>query len=229
MVERTFGHARLCSWTFGAALPARPLMSTAAPPGRAKPWRQARVISESLPADVCARYCPVVLETAEEMLALQDLLDTSHARSTPHLRSIVRDGRVLSAQNVVTLLTGMKVIALATVTAAGHPRVSALDGHFLHGTWTFGTSGASAKAKHMERRPKVSLAHIDNEELAVFSHGEVEQMREDDHDWAETLEHWESHYGSSPLTWSDDVRMYRYRPSWMVGYAADRQALLTRA
>lgn len=184
---------------------------------------------EAIAGTCVASYGSMVLETPEEMLALQSLLDASHAVSTPHLRSIVRDGRVLSAQDVVMLLTGMKVIALGTVTAAGHPRVSALDGHFLHGTWTFGTSGTSAKATHMRRRPAVSIAHIDNEQLAVFSHGEVEQMREGDSDWAETLGHWESHYGSSPLAWSDDVRMYRYRPSWMVGYAADRQALLAGA
>ena len=184
---------------------------------------------EAVARTCLASYGSVVLETPKEILALQRLLDASHAVSTPHLQSIVREGRVLSAQDVVTLLTGMKVIALATVTAAGHPRVSALDGHFLHGKWTFGTSGTSAKAKHMQRRPAVSIAHIDNEQLAVFSQGEVEQMREGDSDWAETLGHWESHYGSSPLSWSDDPRMYRYRPSWMVGYAADRQALIAGA
>ncbi len=45
-------------------------------------------------------------------------------------------------------------------------------------------------------------------------------MQADDADWDETLDQWKAHYGSSPLSWGDDVRMYRYRPSWMVGYAA---------
>jgi hypothetical protein len=53
-------------------------------------------------------------------------------------------------------------------------------------------------------------------------------MREGDGDWAATLDHWTAHYGESPLAWGDDVRVYRYRPSWMVGYAFDRDGLFAR-
>lgn len=167
-----------------------------------------------------------MLETPDEIAALQGLLDASHASSTDHLRSIINDDRRLSARDLVALLTGMKVVAVATVTARGEPRISALDGHFLHGTWTFGTSGTAAKARHMQSRPAVSVAHVDNEELAVFSHGRVERMRESDPDWEETIGHWTAHYGSSPLEWSDDAHMYRFRPHWMVGYAWKRRELL---
>jgi hypothetical protein len=169
-----------------------------------------------------------VLETDDEIAALQRLLDASHASSTDHLRGIINDNRTLSARDLVALLTGMRVLSVATVTAKGDPRISALDGHFLHGTWTFGTSGTAAKARHMAVRPAISVAHIDNEDLAVFSHGRAEQMHESDPDWAETIAHWTAHYGSSPLSWGDDVRMYRYRPHWMVGYAGDRPALLAK-
>jgi hypothetical protein len=71
-------------------------------------------------------------ETPEELAALQELLDRSHAGATDHLRGIINDERRLTAQDLVALLTGMKVISVATVTAQGHPRVSAMDGHFLH-------------------------------------------------------------------------------------------------
>ncbi len=169
-----------------------------------------------------------MLETTDEIAALQRLLDASHASATDHLRSIINDDRRLSARDLVALLTGMKVIAVSTVTARGEPRISALDGHFLHGTWTFGTSGTAAKARHMQARPAVSVAHVDNEELAVFSHGRVERMRESDPDWQETIGHWTAHYGSSPLEWSDEPHMYRYRPHWMVGYAWKRSELLAK-
>jgi general stress protein 26 len=172
-----------------------------------------------------------MLENDDEIAALQRLLDTSLASSTEHLRSIIHDDRVLSARDLVALLTGMKVLAVATVTARGEPRISALDGHFLHGTWTFSTSTSAAKAQHLRARPAVSVAHVDNEELAVFSHGRVELMRESDADWGETIGHWTAHYGSSPLDWSDEsdgIRMYRYRPHWMVGYAWKRTELLTK-
>ncbi len=169
-----------------------------------------------------------MLETADEVEALQQLLDASHAASTQYLRSIVDDQHVLDAGELVTLLTGMKVLSLATVTARGEPRISAVDGHFLHGTWSFGTSATAAKARHLQARPAVSVAHIDGERLGVFSHGHAEAMRPGDADWDETLGHWTAYYGSSPLTWADEVRLYRYRPTWMVGYAADRDALLAR-
>jgi len=167
-------------------------------------------------------------ETPDEMAALQELLDRSHAGATDHLRDIINAERRLTARDLVALLTGMKVISVATVTAQGHPRISAMDGHFLHASWSFSTSGTAAKARHMHVRPDVSVAHVDHEELAVFSHGRVEEMQEQDADWAETLDHWTNHYGSSPLSWGERIVLYRYRPHWMVGYAWKREELLRR-
>jgi len=169
-----------------------------------------------------------VYETEDEVARLQGLLDASHARATDHLRAIIHGDRVLSARDLVALLAGMKVLSLATVTAHGEPRVSAVDGHFLHGSWSFSTSGTAAKARHMRERPSVSVAHIDNEELAVFSHGRVEELAVGDADYEETLDHWTRHYGSSPLSWGEEVRIYRYLPAWMVGYAWKREELLAK-
>jgi hypothetical protein len=169
-----------------------------------------------------------MLETAGEIAALQELLDASRTSATSHLRKIIYGDRVLGARDLVALLTGMRVLSVATVTARGEPRISALDGHFLHATWTFSTDGSAAKARHMRARPAVSVAHIDGEEMAVFSHGRVEQMRDGDPDWAETLDHWTTYYGESPSGWGDDVRLYRLRPQWMVAYAFNRAALLAK-
>jgi general stress protein 26 len=167
-----------------------------------------------------------MLETTAELDALQRLLDDSRAGSTEHLQSIITDARTLSARDLARLLTGMRVLSVATVTAAGEPRISALDGHFLHATWTFSTSGTAAKAKHLRARPAVSVAHIDGETMAVFGHGRAEEMREADPDWDETIGHWTAYYGSSPLTWGDDIRIYRFRPKWTVAYAADPGKLM---
>ena len=165
-------------------------------------------------------------ETDEEVVALQALLDRSHAGATGHLRSIIGDERRLLATDLVSLLTGMKVLAVATVTAGGEPRISALDGHFLHATWSFTTSGTAAKASHLAARPAASVAHIDGEEMAVFSHGEALSMTSEHPHWQETLDHWTRHNGSSPLDWGPDIRFYDYRPHWMVGYAWKRDELL---
>ena len=85
---------------------------------------------------------------------------------------------------------------------------------------------AAAKARHMRARPDVSVAHVDGEKMAVFSHGRVEPLAEGDAEWDETLAHWTRHYGSSPLSWGDEIVLYRYTPHWMVGYAWKRAELM---
>lgn len=157
-------------------------------------------------------------ETTDEIAALRRLIDASVAGGTSHLREIISGDRLMGAQDVVDALDGMKVVSLATVTATGEPRVSAVDGHFLHGAWTFGTDGRAAKARHLAARPAVSAAHIDGERLGVFCHGTAVRLTEQDPAWEETIAHWTQHYGSDPTTWSDDIRMYRIEPAWLVGY-----------
>jgi hypothetical protein len=165
-----------------------------------------------------------VNETPDELASLQRLLDDSYARSTTHLRDIVNADHRLDAERVTSELTGMKVLSLATVTAAGEPRVSAVDGHFLHGVWTFGTAGSSAKARHLRARPAVSAAHIDGERLGMFCHGAAVELTRSDPAWDETLAHWTAHYGSDPTTWGADTRLYRIEPHWFVGYGGAETA-----
>lgn len=48
--------------------------------------------------------CGGMWETADEILALQALMDASHARSTTHLHDVVSAERRLSAEQVVQAL-----------------------------------------------------------------------------------------------------------------------------
>ncbi len=159
-----------------------------------------------------------MLETPEEITAVQELMDRSHAGASGHLQDIVSGNRRLDAAGVLAATTGMKVLSLATVTAAGEPRISAVDGHFLHGAWTFGTDGGSVKARHLATRPAVSLAHVDGERCGIFAHGYAHQLLPADAGYAEMIAHWTAHYGSDPTTWGEDVRMYRAELTWLVGY-----------
>lgn len=169
-------------------------------------------------------------ETAADLDALDVLLDRSLAGATEHLRSIIRPGeRTLDARQLVQVLTGMCVLALSTVTAHCEPRVSAVDGHFLTGCWVFSTSRSAAKARHLERRPAASAAHLRGEELGVFTHGTAEVLNPltgpaDPH-WDSIHEYLTNHYGSDPLSWGDVV-VYRLRPHWMVAYASQPAELL---
>jgi Pyridoxamine 5'-phosphate oxidase len=167
-----------------------------------------------------------VFETSAELSSLQDLLDASHAGATGHLRAIITDQRTLRAGEIVALMTGMRTLNLATVTARGEPRISAVDGHFLHARWVFTTSVTSAKARHVRARPAVSASYLEGEQLAVFTHGRASRIGTDDDAYEATLQHLTDHYGSSPLSWGDTA-LYRLEPSWVVGYAFDREAALT--
>ena len=133
-------------------------------------------------------------ETDEEVAALQQLIDASHGGGTSHLREIISGERLMTARDVVAALDGMRVLSLATVTAKGEPRVSAVDGHFLHGAWTFGTDGRAATARHLAARPAVSAAHIDGERLGVFCHGTAIRLSARDPTWEETIAHWTAHW-----------------------------------
>lgn len=166
-------------------------------------------------------------ETSTELDELQTLLDASLQGSTAHLRSIVLPTRTLTASQLAGVLTGMCVLSVATVTARGEPRVSGLDGHFWHGHWVFGTDGGAAKAKHLRDRPAVSVSYLRGEELGVFAHGTAEQLYPGEHpDWPAIETHLTEHYGSSPVTWGDNIVYYRVRPHWMVAYAFDPTRVL---
>jgi pyridoxine/pyridoxamine 5'-phosphate oxidase len=157
-------------------------------------------------------------ETEAELDDLQRLIDASHAGGTSHLRDIISGEHLMDARAVADALEGMRVLSLATVTAAGEPRVSAVDGHFLHGAWTFGTDGRAAKARHLAARPAVSAAYVDGERVGVFCHGRAVRLTPRSASWQETIAHWSDHYGSDPISWGEDVRMYRIEPHWLVGY-----------
>ncbi|GAA3560198.1 pyridoxamine 5'-phosphate oxidase family protein [Kribbella ginsengisoli] len=165
-------------------------------------------------------------ETSEEVAELQRLLEAAYGRSTEHLREIINDERRLTADELVQLLQGMCVLNLATVTAKGEPRISAVDGHFLHARWVFTTSAQAAKARQMRARPAASISYVDGERLGVFSHGQVEFLTTDHPDFAEIEAHLVAHYGSSPSTWADEIAYCRLQPHWMVGYAFDKAAVL---
>jgi hypothetical protein len=166
-----------------------------------------------------------VHETAEDLDRLQALLDASVARASEHLTSIVTPEHRLTAPQLCSVLTGMCTLALSTVTAAGEPRVSGVDGHFLRGRWLFTTSGTAVKARHLRARPSCSVAHLRGDDLGVFVHGRATLMgRADVPDWVE--EHLVAHYGSSPTSWGPDIVYAWVEPTWMVGYAFDPAKVL---
>src|SRR5207244_9551261 len=87
----------------------------------------------------------LVHETAEDLAALQRLLDDSHARAGRHLRSIFDDERRIPALDLPALLGGVQVLNLATVTKAGEPRLAPVDGLVYRARFRLGPARDSAR------------------------------------------------------------------------------------
>jgi hypothetical protein len=157
-------------------------------------------------------------EDHADIESLQQLLSASLGNASEHLRSIIGPGRTASAAGLAGRLTGMRTLALSTVSAAGRPRISGVDGHFLRARWVFTTSGTSVKAADMRSRPAVSAAYLEGDTYGVFTHGDAEFLAAEhpDRGWIE--DHLTSHYGASPSTWGPDIVYLRIQPRWMVGY-----------
>jgi hypothetical protein len=151
----------------------------------------------------------------------QQLLDRSLAGASEHLQSIIPADRAVPAGVLAERLTGMRTLALSTVSAACHPRVSGVDGHLLRGRWVFTTIGTSVKAADLRSRPHVSAAYLEGDSFGVFTHGTAEFLEpgHPDRGWIEA--HLTRHYGASPSTWGPDIVYLRINPGWMVGFSGE--------
>jgi len=112
-----------------------------------------------------------VHESDADLAQLQELLDRSYAASGSHLLSIHTPERRLDARQVAQRLTGMSLLALATVTADGRPIIGPVDGIFFRGCFHFGSAPDSLRFRHIRKRPQVSVTHLPSEDLAVTVHG----------------------------------------------------------
>src|SRR5579864_1189588 len=119
---------------------------------------------------------PSVHETPDDLTALQTLLDESFARAGPHLLSIVRPERRLTATQLSERLQGMCLLAVATVTADGRPIIGAVDGVFYRGAFHLGSSDDSVRFAHLRARPQVSATHLPSEALQVTVHGRAQRL-----------------------------------------------------
>jgi nitroimidazol reductase NimA-like FMN-containing flavoprotein (pyridoxamine 5'-phosphate oxidase superfamily) len=110
-------------------------------------------------------------ETAADLERLQAVIDESYAAAGSHLLRIHTPERRLDAEQIAERLTGVRLLALATVTADSRPIVGPVDGVFLRGQFHFGSAPESVRAGHIRARPHVSATYLPGEELAVTVHG----------------------------------------------------------
>jgi|SRR5579875_1687167 len=150
---------------------------------------------------------------------LQQLLDTSFAQASDHLRSIMTEPRRLSAQRLIDELPCPAVLNIATVTARGEPRISAVDGHFLDGHWYFTTAGDSPKARQLRARPAISASYTPRDGFGVFCHGRAAVLDAGNPERQMLAEHYREVYGQSPDEWGINILYARIDAHWLVGFA----------
>ena len=168
-----------------------------------------------------------MLETSEELARLDEMLTGSVAQSSEHLRSIVTPGeRTLNAAQLVSVLKGISHLSVATVTAKGEPRISAVDGHFLHGRFVFTTTEHARKVCHLRARPAISASHLRGDALGVFVHGTAEFITRGHREERMLDEYVTKVYGASPYTFGDEIVFIRINPAWIVAYAFEPHVLL---
>src|SRR3954471_12441059 len=161
-------------------------------------------------------------ETAEELSALQSLLDRSFERASDHLKSIMEPQRRLAAGRLVADLPSPAVLNIATVTAHGEPRISAVDGHFFHGHWYFTTALDSPKSRQLRARPAISASYTPRDGYGVFCHGRVSELGPGD-ERQMIAGHLVETFGPGPDDLTDDAFYARIDADWLVGFAMSRE------
>ena len=161
-------------------------------------------------------------ERPEDLRWLDGLLDESRDRAGAHLQGIFGSGmwRPMSAEDLSRDMTGVRHLAVATVTASGEPRVAPTDGLFFRGRFHLGLPGNSLRLRHLRARPAVSATHFLGDDLAIWMHGRAELMGRDHADFAETDAYWIEVYGSSAFEWGPDIWYVRIDPTRMFAYVA---------
>ncbi|PRZ43711.1 pyridoxamine 5'-phosphate oxidase [Antricoccus suffuscus] len=133
------------------------------------------------------------------------------------MTDIVEPQRQLSAERLCAELRGVVVLNVATVTNRGEPRLSAVDGHFLHGHWYFSTAGSAVKAGHLMRRPAISVGYTPRDGYGVWAHGVAVRLAGDA---AAAIDRYLSTLYGQPLSaLADEIAIYRVDAHWMVGFA----------
>lgn len=143
-----------------------------------------------------------MFETPDELMWLQEIIDSSIDGAGPFLRSSFEmPDRSLSATETVERLEGVVDAALATVTAKGEPRVAPIGGILVHGRFHFPTVGEAARVRHIERNPAISVTAFEDVSFAVIVHGRARLLGEDDAGYEQAEDCYRRLTGTSIADW----------------------------
>ncbi len=165
-------------------------------------------------------------ETAADTATLQQLLDRSYARIGSHMRSIHTPERRVAASDLARVLRGVRVLDLATVSAACEPRVSPVDGLFFRGHFYFGSGADSMRFRHLRVRAQVSACHTIGETFATIIHGRAMEIDVRAPEQSGFFAYVHEVYPDWDEWYADDTPPYaRIEPAVMFAYAFEASVL----
>lgn len=161
-------------------------------------------------------------ETAVDLERLQAVPDRSVEKASPFLRrSFEMPERSLSAAELAARLDGLLVVSLATVTANGEPRVAPIDAVFLRGRFYVPTVAQAARARHLAKRPGVSVTYYEGRSMAVIVYGQAGTVAPGEEPFDEIEEIRLAEGGESLLEWSGDPIYLTVEPDVIYTYAKE--------
>ena len=144
-------------------------------------------------------------ESDDEITELQNLLDRSMNNAGPHVRSIFDRSNWLSARQVCLHLQGVKQVAAATVSSKGEPRVAPIDAVLFHGRFYLSTDSKSLRARHLAKRPAISVTYFESADPVIIAHGMAVFIQKTSPEFPALDSEWIKAYGKSILELSPTV------------------------
>jgi hypothetical protein len=147
-----------------------------------------------------------VTHTAEQLAELDALLQHSIATAGEFLRrSFEMPEHSLSVAQLTRYLETDRVVALATTTARGAPRVAPVASVFFGGRFHMPTSASSTRARHVAARPEISVTHYVDVDVAIIAHGTATLVGPQHPDFAALNAHYPAEWFQQLCEWSEGV------------------------
>ena len=159
-------------------------------------------------------------ETAQDLDTLQRIIDESIDRAGAFLHSAFQmPDHSLNAKQLAHYLDGQIIVAFATITAKGAPRVAPIAALFYRGHFHIPTVMTAARTKMLRRNAAVSLTYYEGNDFAIILHGQSELIRMTDAAFA-SLEKLHRQFNQSSLTeWGGEGVFIRIVPHKLYTFA----------
>jgi hypothetical protein len=97
--------------------------------------------------------------------------------------------------------------------------VAPIDCIFYHGRFYLSTESKSLRARHLAKKPGISLTYFEGADPVIIVHGEALFVRRGEPAFSQLDSEWVKAYGSSTAALSDKVLFIKVEPKIMHAFA----------